>query len=140
MLRVILPKPKGNQQSGKFAVSENLLRRFKKDIKEFQKKELGELIGLAPKQPKQSRDEADSLLAEYVQRTGKNLRLRAVYKGKTYRAFAQKDGTVRYKNRKYMSPSAAGKAVILRGCNGWAFWRYQRAPGQWVRLSKLRSS
>jgi hypothetical protein len=56
MLRVILPKPKGNKQSGKFAMSENLLRRFKGDIKEFQKKELGELIGLAPKQSTQTRN------------------------------------------------------------------------------------
>jgi hypothetical protein len=140
MLRVILPKPKGNKQSGKFAMSENLLRRFKGDIKEFQKKELGELIGLAPKQSTQTRNKANSLLEEYVQRTGKSLQLKTVYKGTTYRAFVQKDGIVRYKNRKYTSPSAAGRAVIQRACNGWAFWRYQRAPGQWVRLSNLRSS
>ena len=140
MLRVILPKPKGNKQSGKFAMSENLLRRFKGDIKEFQKKELGELIGLAPKQSTQTRNKANSLLEEYVQRTGESLQLKTVYKGTTYRAFVQKDGIVRYKNRKYTSPSAAGRAVIQRACNGWAFWRYQRAPGQWVRLSNLRSS
>jgi hypothetical protein len=140
LLRVISPRPEGNQQSGKFAVSENLLRRFKRDIKEFHKRQLGELIGFAPKRPRQGGLQAESLLAEYVRRTGKSLRLRAVYKGKTYRAFARKDGTVRYKNRKYTSPSAAGKAVIQMACNGWAFWRYQRAPGQWVRLSTLRSS
>jgi len=140
MLRVILPKPKGNKQSGRFAISENLLRRFKRDIREFHKKELGELIGLVPKQTKLERDRADSLLAQYVRRTGKSIRLRAVYKGKTYRALVQKDGTVRYRNRKYISPSAAAKAVIQRGCNGWVFWSYQRAPGQWVRLRILRNS
>jgi hypothetical protein len=138
MLRVIKPMPKGNKQSGKFPMSENLLGRFKKDIKEHEKKRLRELIGIAPKILKQRQVRSDSLLAEYVKRTGKSLRLRAVYKGKTYRAFAQKDGIVRYKNRKYMSASAAGKAVIQRGCNGWAFWRYERAPGQWVRLSNMR--
>lgn len=140
MLRVILPKPVGNKQSGKFAVSENLVRRFRKDIREFHKKELGTMIGFAPKMPKESQEPVDSLLAEYVQRSGKSLRMQAVYKGKSYRAFAQKDGTVRYKNRKYLSPSAAGKAVIQRACNGWTFWRYQRAPGQWVRLSTLRKA
>ena len=138
MLRVILPKPKGNKQSGKFAMSENLIRKFKKDIKDFQKNELGKLIGLTTKLPKQIDGQAQDPLAEYVQRTGKSLRLRAIYKGTTYRAFVQKDGIVRYKNRKYMSASAAGKAVIQRGCNGWAFWRYERAPGQWVRLSNMR--
>ena len=138
MLRVISPKPVGNKQSGKFAVSENLLRRFRRDIKDYQNKELRKLLGLVSKQSKQNADRVESLLAAYVQRAGKNIQLRADYKGTTYRAFAQKDGTVRYKNRKYMSASAAGRAVIQRACNGWTFWRFQRAPGQWVRLSSLR--
>lgn len=138
MLRVILPKPKGNKASGKFAMSENLLRRFKRDIKEYQKKELSELIGLLPKLSKRGRDEKDSLLTAYVRRAGRPLRLRAIYKGHTYHASVHQDGSVRHKNRKYASPSAAGKAVIQRSCNGWAFWRYQRAPGQWVRLKMLR--
>jgi hypothetical protein len=139
MLRVILPTPKGNKQSGKLPMSENLLRRFKRDVKEFQKRELGALLGLTPKQAEQTLDKVDNLLAKCVQRTGKSLQLRAVYKGKTYRAFVRKDGTIRYKNRKYGSPSAAGKVVIQRACNGWAFWRYQSAPGQWLRLSSLRN-
>ncbi len=140
MLRVISPKPSGNKQSGKFAMSENLLRRFKADIKEFHKRELGELIGFAPKRVGKDQNVVMDLLAEHVQRAGKSLPLRAVYKGKTYRAFAQTDGTVKYKNRKYLSPSAAGKAVIQRACNGWTFWHYQRAPGQWLRLSALRTN
>ncbi len=31
-----------------------------------------------------------------------------------------------------------GAAVIKRPCNGWTFWTYQRAPGDWVRLDTLR--
>jgi hypothetical protein len=139
MLRVISPKPKGNKQSGKFAMSENLKRKFKRDIEVSQKRELGNLLGITSRQPKPNSDEPGSILAEFVERNGKNLRLQAVYKGKKYRAFVGEDGTVRYKNRKYPSPSAAGQAVILRACNGWAFWRYQRAPGQWIRLSAVRS-
>jgi len=140
MLRVIRPMPKGNKLLGKFPMSQNLIRQFKRDIKEQQNKRLGELIGFAPKQPKQDHDKVEDLLAKYVQRIGKSLRLRAIYKGKIYKAFAQKDGTVRYKNRKYKSPSGAGKAVIQRGCNGWSFWRYERAPGKWERLSTLHNS
>jgi hypothetical protein len=138
MLRVISPKPKGNKQSGKFAMSENLRRRFTRDIKEYQRKELGELIGLLRKKRDDGRDQSSGLLAEYVQRNGKGIRLCATYKGKRYRALVLKDGTVRYQKVRYTSPSAAGSAVIQRACNGWAFWRYQRAPGQWVRLSMLR--
>jgi hypothetical protein len=140
MLRVILPTPKGNKQSGKFATSENLRSGFKRDVNEYKNGEIRKLFGLAPKQSKLTNGTADSFLAQYVQRTGKSLQLRTVYKGKNYRAFVQKDGTVRFKNRKYSSPSAAGKAVNHRACNGWAFWRYQSAPGQWVRLSNLRSN
>lgn len=36
MLRVIQPKPKGNKQTGKFATSVNLIRGFKRDVKELQ--------------------------------------------------------------------------------------------------------
>jgi hypothetical protein len=138
MLRVI--RPKGNLQSGKFPMSENLLRQFKKDMNEYHKTEMRELLGLAPKRLKvETGKGANSLLATHVQRIGKSLRLEAKYKGRKYRALVQKDGTVRFKNRKYNSPSAAGEAVIQRACNGWAFWRYEHAPGQWVRLSKMRS-
>ncbi len=139
MLRVILPKPKGNKQTGKFATSENLLRGFKRDVREFQKGEFRKLFGIAPKQSAQTKNSVDNLLAQYVQRTGKSLQLRVVYKTRTYRAFVQKDGTVRYKNRKYSSLTKAAKAVTQGARNGWMFWRYQRAPGQWARLSALRT-
>lgn len=138
MLRVIQPKPKGNKQSGKFAMSENLLRRFKRDIKEYQRKELSELIGMLPRASKRRREDRDDLLSEYVRRAGRPLKLDATYKGKHHRASVHLDGAVHYKRRKYLSPSAAGKAAIQGECNGWVFWRYQRAPGQWVRLSTLR--
>ena len=84
------PKPQGNQQSGKFAMSENLIRQFKRDMKEVREKEIRKMIGLAPKQSQQSREHVDSLLADYVQRKGKSLRLRAVYKGQAFRALDRK--------------------------------------------------
>ncbi len=121
-------------------MSENLKRKFKRDIEHSQKSELGNLLGIVSRLPKPSSDEPESLLAEFVKRNGKSLRLQTIYKGKKYRAFVREDGTVRYKNRKYASPSAAGQAVNHRACNGWAFWRYQRAPGQWVKLSTLRGN
>jgi hypothetical protein len=38
----------------------------------------------------------------------------------------------------YNSPSLAGAAVVKRSCNGWTFWKYERAPGDWVLLDVLR--
>jgi type I restriction enzyme R subunit len=40
----------------------------------------------------------------------------------------------------FNSPSLAGRAAIggKRAVNGWLFWSYERAPGDWVRLDELR--
>jgi len=35
----------------------------------------------------------------------------------------------------YFSVAAACKRV---SCNGWAFWEYERAKGDWVLLDELR--
>jgi hypothetical protein len=50
----------------------------------------------------------------------------------------RKDGSILLKGRVYNSPSAAGSAVIKHACDGWIFWTYERSPGDWVRLDKLR--
>jgi hypothetical protein len=39
----------------------------------------------------------------------------------------------------YTSPSLAGaKACQRTSCNGWTFWQFERAPGDWVQLNELR--
>lgn len=65
-------------------------------------------------------------------------RLRANHKGKTFRAHVRRDGSIRFGGKVYDSPSAAGSAAVRRSCNGWSFWKYERAPGDWIRLSELR--
>lgn len=74
-------------------------------------------------------------LAKY---TFERPRLRAKYKGKLRRAVIRRDGRIRYDGVVYDSPSAAAIAVIGRNCNGWQFWKYERAPGDWVPLTTLR--
>jgi len=74
-------------------------------------------------------------LAPYI---SERIRLKAKYKGKTIRATARKDGRIYFNGKLYNSPSAAGEAVIKRACNGWRFWTYERAPGDWVPLRELR--
>jgi hypothetical protein len=53
-------------------------------------------------------------------------------------ALYRKNELIRYKNKDYNSPSHAGSAVVKRSCNGWTFWKYERAPGDWVFLDELR--
>jgi hypothetical protein len=66
-------------------------------------------------------------------------RLRCTYKGKTYRARVRHDGTIRFDGRVYQSPSAAAVAILKRPANGWYWWKYERARGDWVSLTELRN-
>jgi hypothetical protein len=139
LLRVVKPKPKGNVQSGKFASSENLLRRFKRDIKAYHRAELNALLGqdidLAMSKNAHESHDHHVPLSKYV---GKPFGLHARFKGKTLHAQVRRDGTVRFQGRIYRSPSAAAAAACKRSSNGWWFWKYERAPGDWVRLDELR--
>jgi hypothetical protein len=139
LLRVVRPKPKGNKQRGKFAKSENLLRRFARDIKALQRDELYSMVGREiverPRRKRVAAGGAAPPLARYISGP---LKLRARLKGKTFRARLRRDGTIRFRGKVYRSPSGAGRAACKRSCDGWMFWRYERAPGDWVRLDELR--
>ena len=139
LLRVVKPKPKGNVQSGKFTSSENLLRRFKRDIKAYHRAELNALLGqetdLAISKSALAPEDHHVPLSGYA---GKPFRLRAWSKGKTLYANVRRDGTIRFQGKVYRSPSAAGIAACKRSCNGWGFWKYERAPGDWILLDELR--
>jgi hypothetical protein len=65
-------------------------------------------------------------------------RLRGSYKGTMFRAIVRKDGSIRFKGERYTSPSLAAAAACGHATNGWWFWKYERAPGDWVRLRELR--
>ena len=139
ILRIV--KPPGNKQKGKFAKSEDLRRRFKRDWYAVMRLKLSNLLGKPPRLASQKRTIAETdgrkpVLAEY---TNAPMALRARHKGKTLRAFVRKTGLIWFAGRHFTSPSLAGAhAVKRRTCNGWAFWQYQRAPGDWVTLDILR--
>jgi hypothetical protein len=139
LLRVVKPKPTGNVQTGKFASSENLLYQFKREIKAHQRAELNVLVGQGAdlERPQKPRDipRRGVPLARYVTDP---FNLRATYKGRTYHARVRRDGTIRFRGKIYKSPSAAGGVVYKPSCNGWWFWKYERAPGDWVRLNLLK--
>jgi hypothetical protein len=81
------------------------------------------------------RRDGKPVLAGYV---AKAITLRAKYKKVEYRARVRKNGTIRVGRKVMNSPSLAAEAVVGRAINGWTFWKYERAPGQWVRLAELR--
>jgi Restriction Enzyme Adenine Methylase Associated len=142
LLRVIQPKPKGNTQSGRFASSENLHLKFKKDIKDLQAHELASLVGgkellKAKLRVAQAKIDTKVDLGRYL-RGSSGLKLRAVYKGRTLSAKLRRDGQIRFRKKLYKSPSGAGVAAVGHRCNGWRFWKFERAPGDWVSLKRLR--
>lgn len=138
LLRVVKPKPKGNKQKGKFAHSQNLLPQFKKQLRLLQQIELNGMIGREPPAPKERRKKTTPHSPILAQFSHPPTKLRATLKGKKFRATVRKDGSIRFDGKIYPSPSAAGKAATRRSCNGWWFWKFERAPGDWVRLSELR--
>jgi hypothetical protein len=67
------------------------------------------------------------------------MKLRARFKGGTLHAAVRRDGMVRLNGKLFTSPSlAAAAACKVPTCNGWIFWQYERAPGDWVPLDELR--
>lgn len=133
-------RPVGNKQKGKFAKSANIRGRFAKDVRARQRAELHKLLGKpAAKRVAAARERTYEGRVPVLQRYGiKSMRLQARVKGKTYRARVLRDGSISFGGRRYISPSLAGVAAARRSCNGWTFWTYQRAPGDWVRLDTLR--
>jgi hypothetical protein len=137
ILRVV--NPKGNKQKGKFLKSEDIRRRFARDIRSRQHEELLSLLG----NEKVSEVEEERLaigrqpvMGNYIDGP---IKLQARYKGKIIKAHVRRDGSIRFKGKVYSSPSlAAAAACKRRTCNGWTSWKYERAPGDWVKLNELR--
>jgi len=140
-----ISNPPGNKQRGKFIRSENLLPKLKAEYRRRRKQEEELLFGArkkaAKRVAKKPRTRAKSkgrapILAPHV---GQVKKLRARFKGKLVWARVLKDGRVSYGGQRYTSPSlAAAAACGRRSCNGWTFWSYERAPGDWVPIDELR--
>lgn len=132
-------KPTGNKQSGKFIKSEDLKRRFAKDIRSLQQTELNSIIGqdhipALNIRAKKSFPGRQPVL-RFVKRA---MKLKAKYKGNVVKANVQRDGSILFSGRVYMSPSLAAAAACRRPTrNGWTFWKYER-DGDWVSLNELR--
>jgi hypothetical protein len=142
LLRIV--RPVGNKVGAKFVKSENLRARFRRDIRVWLKNEFTTIFGEKAipgrgekEQSVLKRKGRRSLpLAPFVDR---RLALTAVYKGKTLKAWVRKDGYIYFNGSYYKSPSATAKAAIDSGAaNGWVFWKYQRAPGDWVPLREIK--
>ena len=138
ILRIV--KPAGNKLKGKFQKSDDIRRRFARDVRSYQRNELILLLGKKILEEEERKggfyEGKKPVLAKYT--TGP-MKLRARYKGRILSARVRRDGSIRFRDKVYRSPSQAGAvACKRRSCNGWAFWQYERAPGDWIPLNELR--
>lgn len=133
VLRIMTPK--GNRQKGRLKYSENLRFQLSRAIKSAQRREFDELFGRRAASAVRPPKPASAKLARYVT---KPTPIKARYRDRMFYGWIRRDGRIRFRGRLYDSPSAAGAAARKRATNGWTFWQYQRAPGDWVELSKLR--
>jgi len=153
ILRMV--KPRGNKQKGKFSYADDLRRQFRRDIVREQSIQLealfcGEARGRRRRALRELKGVSEggrrSTLAPFVTR---RFHIRGRHKGKLYIAHVRKNGTImfaaesaefkRLKGKVFQSPSVAAMTALRRSSwNGWTWWAYERAPGDWVKLDKLR--
>jgi predicted GIY-YIG superfamily endonuclease len=151
ILRII--KPKGNRQKGKFIKADDLRKKFKRDIAKAQSIELEELFcGIGKKNNFKLHNKTEikpegrkPTLAPFV---NQRFHIRMKYKGKIFIAHVRRNGSItfasesaesdRLKGKVFTSPSLAASEVTKRPMNGWFWWTYERSPGEWIRLDKLR--
>lgn len=137
LLRIAYPE--GNKQRGKLKGSKDLKPVLKRQVKEQQSRELEDLFK-AYRVTKKKRKQGKKTKAEKVLKgffpTGKVIY--ATYKGKNYKAWVYSNGTIKFGDQLYNSPSAAGYAIRKKGTNGWAFWKYKNKSGKLVKIADLR--
>jgi hypothetical protein len=145
-LVIRIAQPKGNRQQGKFAKSENLAKSLRRLYREHLEQQWAEFTGkklareaeAGGKRRGRKANEAKGKGSGLAGRFDRAISLRGVHKRKPFKGRLRIDGTIRTAGKTYDSPSSAAAAVVGHAVNGWWFWHYERAPGQWVRLKELR--
>jgi hypothetical protein len=133
ILRVVKPMPEGNAKLGKFARSQDLAARLAADMSQHDREKRDHILG--KEKAYLVLPGATPPLLPYVKRVFK---LRGRSRSKTFWATVRDDGTIRFQRTEYNSPTGAAVAATNYSVDGWLFWKYQRAPGDWVALDSLR--
>jgi len=133
-----IASPSGNRKSGKFLRSQDLKPDFKNAITSSQRMEINSMFGLKEEETKASRGKLLKDKLSVLAMLNRKFKIRISYKGELHKAVVIKNGTIRYKGKVYNSPSLAAQAARGLPSNGWIWWKYERAPGDWVVLDELR--
>lgn len=137
VLRIVVPS--GNRAGGRLANSKDLRPNIHRLIAESDADNRKILMGenRRSRPPGQKTGKKETGAPKGL--LGKRRSLQGYRKGWEYHATLRPNGTIKYGQRIFQSPSAAAAAALGRACNGWTFWRYRDGSGQWVYLRKLRT-
>ncbi len=139
ILRIL--KPKGNVAKTRLSMAKDLRKVLRRRIQEEQRTQLASLFEYVPKTRRGKGPRTKKARTRKVRLSDViegRMRIRLKYKGKAYDATIRKSGIITLRGKSYPSPSAAAMAIIPRAANGWYMWKYEAAPGKWVRLNTLR--
>ncbi len=161
-LTLRIADPKGNKVRGRLKGATDLRPAFKKKLRQEALREIGILMGDGKKLPKKAAKKplkkrksakmvrAGKKAAAARKAAGKNIPLKGLiksrslrrkYKGKMHYAWVLPSGRIKLRatGKLYDSPSGAGVAARKgMSTDGWRFWRYKNAKGEWVPLGELR--
>lgn len=141
-LALRIARPKGNVSKTKFSHAKDLRTVLKKQIEESHQEELVGLFTYVPRARKTKSGSKTGTPKTRLRLTDViegRVPIRMTYKGRSHTAVIRKNGTILLKGKSFKSPSAAAKSILRRAVNGWYLWKYESAPGEWVRLLELRS-
>ncbi len=136
-------RPKGNKQIGRLQGSEDLRRPLKKAMQAKQRAQIDALMGDRVRATSGKRTSIRKIAA--TQDTDRSLEglvdrattIKGWYLEYEYTARLRKNGTIRYDNQNYDTPSGAGRAARRQSTNGWRFWHMRDDSGDWVQLREF---
>jgi hypothetical protein len=149
-LAIRIAYPRGNRMRGRFGGAPDLRKMLKRRMSERAMREIHELMGRRSKDLHRVLAARKAVATRKRRRTGKggaaplkglirNKSLRGSRHGKTYYAWVMSSGRIKLRDGTiHASPSAAARAASGRGVNGWRWWRFKNAKGQWVPVDELR--
>jgi hypothetical protein len=131
--------PDGNRAGGRFVGSTDLYRVLAARMKAEDETERAHLLGgRVADRVRRTRARAGQGATALAGQVERRTSLRAKCKGLTFSASLLRDGWIRFRRKRYRSPSAAGVAATGRACDGWRFWEYRDGSLGWVPLTNLR--
>ena len=137
-LIIRVANPKGNTKKYRTDKGTSLLKQLQVLVKQRQQDEYNTMFNKTDeKRTRPVAADKNSFALDGLVR--KKTALFRTYKGKEYRALLTPKGKIKFNGKIYATPTAAAMKIVNRSAvNGWVFWYFKNADGEWTRLSELR--